>query len=143
MPKNGFFDLFFLKAPSAPIYTNFEGERAPKKCVFLVKIFQKVPKNGFFDLFFQIACGAESLAKTGSFYCFGRARNVNLIDPKKKKKVVKIFENFLKIRPPPLEKILDPPLRTSFQNKLFRYNIFTDCIFLARTISNRLKDLSL
>ena len=28
----------------------------------------------------------------------------------KKKKVVKILENFLKIRPPPLEKILDPPL---------------------------------
>ena len=32
------------------------------------------------------------------------------VRPKKKKKVVKIFENFLKIRPPPLKKILDPPL---------------------------------
>ena len=38
----------FLKAPLAPIYTNFEGERAPKKRYFFVKIFQKVPKNGFF-----------------------------------------------------------------------------------------------
>ena len=36
----------FLKAPLAPIYTNFEGERAPKKRDFFVKIFQKVPKNG-------------------------------------------------------------------------------------------------
>ena len=27
-----------------------------------------------------------------------------------KKKVLKFFENFLKIRPTPLEKILDPPL---------------------------------
>ena len=33
----------FLKAPLAPIYTNFEGERAPKKTRFFVKIFQKVP----------------------------------------------------------------------------------------------------
>ena len=48
-----------------PIYTNFEGERGPKKRNFLVKIFQKVPKNAFFGLFFQIfACGAENLAKT-------------------------------------------------------------------------------
>ena len=38
-PKN------FLKAP---IYTNFEGEPAPKKRDFLVEIFQKVPKNAFF-----------------------------------------------------------------------------------------------
>ena len=36
----------FLKAPSAPIYTNFEGERAPKKRNFFAKIFQKVPKKG-------------------------------------------------------------------------------------------------
>ena len=34
-----------LKAPSAPIYTNFEGERAPKKKrVFLSKFFKKCPK---------------------------------------------------------------------------------------------------
>ena len=56
-PKGPPFDTFseiptdpkiFLKAPLAPIYTNFEGERAPKKRYFFVKIFQKVPKNGFF-----------------------------------------------------------------------------------------------
>ena len=35
----------FLKALLAPIYTNFEGERAPKKRDFFVKIFQKVPKK--------------------------------------------------------------------------------------------------
>ena len=37
----------FLKAPLAPKYINFEGERAPKKRNFLVKIFQKVPKKTF------------------------------------------------------------------------------------------------
>ena len=59
----------FLNASLAPMYTNFEGERAPKKPNFLVKIFQKVFKNGFFDLFFQkFACGADNLAKTGTFY---------------------------------------------------------------------------
>ena len=40
----------FLKAPSAPIYANFEGERAPKKRNFFVKFFQKVPKNGLADI---------------------------------------------------------------------------------------------
>ena len=39
----------------------------------------------------------------------GRARKINLVDLKKKKKVVKILGNFFK-NPPPLEKILDPPL---------------------------------
>ena len=55
----------------APIYTNFEGGgggRAPKKHNFLVNVFQKVPKNAFVGLLFEkFACGAENLAKTGSF----------------------------------------------------------------------------
>ena len=41
----------FLKAPLAPICTNFEeerGARVKKKRDFFVKIFQKVTKNGFF-----------------------------------------------------------------------------------------------
>ena len=90
----------FLKAPLAPIYTNFEGERAPKKRDFFVKIFQKLPKNGFFDCFFK-KVPSKTVLWESSKNQFGR--------PKKKKKVVKILENFLKIRPP-LEKILDPPL---------------------------------
>ena len=51
----------FLKAPWAPIYTNFEGERAPKKTRFFVKIFQKVPKNGFFDCFFKNLTAAQKI----------------------------------------------------------------------------------
>ena len=90
----------FLKAPSAPIYTNFEGERAPKNAIFLSTFFKKCPKTAFFLLFFQkFACGAENFAKIGAKQCFGRARKINLVDLKKK--VVKILENFLKIRPPP------------------------------------------
>ena len=58
----------FLKATSAPIYTFFEGERAPKKRDFFVSIFQKVPKNGFFDLFFK------NFPKSASFYCSGELR---------------------------------------------------------------------
>ena len=46
-----------------PIYTEFEGERAPKKRNFFQRFSKKGP-NGFFDLFFQkFACGAENLAK--------------------------------------------------------------------------------
>ena len=44
----------FLKAPSAAIYSNFEGERSPKKRDFFVKIFQQVPKNGFLTVFSKI-----------------------------------------------------------------------------------------
>ena len=59
-PKGSPFDTFseihfwptdpkiFLKASLAPIYTNFEGERAPKKnAIFLSKFFKKCPKTAF------------------------------------------------------------------------------------------------
>ena len=99
----------FLKAPLAPIYTNFEGERAPKKRDFLVKIFQKVPKNAFFGLFFQIfACGAKNFAKTGTKPCIRESSKNQFGRPKKK--VDKIFEIFWKSA---LEKILHPPLATA------------------------------
>ena len=83
----------------------------PKKRNFLVKIFQKVPKNAFFDCFFfhKFACGAENFAKIGAKQCFGRGQKINLVDLKKKVKI----RFFLKIRPP-LEKILDPPLKIGF-----------------------------
>ena len=101
---------FFLKAPSAPIYTNFEGERAPKKTLFFCQHFSKsAQKRLFLTVFSKFACGAENFAKIGAKQCFGRARKINLVDLKKR--VVKILENFLKFRPPPpLEKILDPLL---------------------------------
>ena len=51
----------FLKAPSAPIYTNFEGVRAPKKTRKKRKIFQKVPKNGFFDCFLKNLPAAQKI----------------------------------------------------------------------------------
>ena len=48
------------------------------------------------------------MAKTRSFWCFGRARKINLIDLiKRGRQGFEVF--FLKI-PPPLEKILDPHL---------------------------------
>ena len=68
----------FLRAPSALIYTNFEGERAPKKRDFFVKIFQNVPKNGFFDCF-------SKNFKIGANQCFRRAQKIYLVDLKKKR----------------------------------------------------------
>ena len=45
----------FLKSPSAQIYTNFEGERAPKKTrFFLSKFFKKCPKTAFLTVFSKI-----------------------------------------------------------------------------------------
>ena len=58
----------FLKAPLAPIYINIEGGARSEKTQFFFKIFPKVHKNDFFSLFIQnYACGAEILAKTGTF----------------------------------------------------------------------------
>ena len=87
-PKN------FLRAPLVPIYTNFEGAARAEKIDFLVKIFQEMlkktqkiwPKQGL-------------LLWESSENQFGR--------PKKGRQ-------FLKVRPPPLEKILDPPLSPTF-----------------------------
>ena len=70
----------------------FEGERAPKKREFFVNISKD--------------CGAENLAWEESFYCFRRARKINLVDLKKSSSKLSIF--FLKN--PPLKKILNPPL---------------------------------
>ena len=73
--------------------------RQKKTLFFLSRFFKKCLKTAFLTCFFK------NLAKTGTFYCFRRARKTNLVDLKKK--VVKIIEN---PPPPPLEKILDPPL---------------------------------
>ena len=43
----------FLKAPLAPIYTNFEGERTPKKTQFFGQNFSKSAQKRLFWLFFQ------------------------------------------------------------------------------------------
>ena len=60
----------FLKAPLAPIYTSFEGERAPKKTrFFLSKFFKKCPKTAFL---------------TAQKQCLGKARKINLVDLKKR-----------------------------------------------------------
>ena len=58
--KLNFDPKIFQKAPLAPTYTIFEGERAPKNA-FFVKFLQKVPKNGFFDLFFHKLPSAEKI----------------------------------------------------------------------------------
>ena len=60
----------FLKTPLAPIYTNFDGESAPKKKRdFFVNIFQKVPKNGFLDCFFNFLPAAQKvLPKKGPYH---------------------------------------------------------------------------
>ena len=90
----------FLKTPSAPIYTNFEGERVPKKR----EIFQKVPKNGFFDCFFKkIRLRRRKFSQNrGKTVLWESSKNQ--FGRPKKKKVVEILENFLKIHPPPSRK---------------------------------------
>ena len=109
----------FLKAPSAQIDTNFEGERAPKKTRFFCQNFSKsAQKRLFWLFFFKFACGAESFAKIGAKKCFERARKINLVDLKKK--VVKIFDFFWKSVPAPRENPRSAPVSTpKFNNNFF------------------------
>ena len=88
----------FLKAPLAPIYTNFEGGARAKKNVNLRSKF----------LLFKFDCGAENLIKLRSLLWFGRAQKINLVSLKKVDKIFLFFEN-----PPPLfEKFLSPCLHS-------------------------------
>ena len=77
----------FVRAPLAPMYANFEGERAPKKRTF----FQKVPrksqnfpisayKTPSLACFFQnFACGAQNFLK---IMWFARAQKINKVSEK-------------------------------------------------------------
>ena len=108
----------FLKAPLAPIYTNFEWERAPKKKrEFLAKFFKKCPKTAFLTVFSKICLRRRKFCKNRGKTVLWESSKNQFGRPKKK--VVKILENFSKIRPPPLEKILDPPLD---QNEQIHWN---------------------
>ena len=89
--------ISFLRASSAPIFTNFEGGGVPKKRDFLVKIFQKGPKNAFFGLFFQNLPAAQKfLGKKIFLVLWGSSENQYA---RPKKNVDKVFEIFLKIPP--------------------------------------------
>ena len=83
----------FLNASLAPIYTNLEGERAPKSA----KKNAKCPKTFvFFTCFFKNLPAAQNIwPKKRSFYCFRRARLENqsiLVDLKKRSsKFLKFF----------------------------------------------------
>ena len=75
-----------LKAPLAPVYTNFEAEREPKKKVIFCPTFsKKCPKTIFLTcfIFFKYASGTKFL--------------------------VEVWKNCWKTARPSLEKILDPP----------------------------------
>ena len=85
---------FFLKAPLAPIYITLRRKRAPKKLTFLVNIFQKVPKNSFFSKF----CWCRNFGQNRVFLVLWENSENQFGRPRKK--VEKIFESFLKIRPP-------------------------------------------
>ena len=77
---------------------------------FFSQIFTKI---AFVPVFFfqNFGCGAKNLVQIGSFYCSGGAQKRNLVDLKKKGRQMlsKKLENPPRI-PPPLEKIVDPPL---------------------------------
>ena len=74
----------FLKAPQAPVLTNFEGGARAEETQFFVQNFPKNAQNAFCVFFFQIfACAADNLAKTGSFWSSRRAAKINLVDLKK------------------------------------------------------------
>ena len=91
----------------APIYTNFEGERAPKNAIFLSKFFKKCPKTAFLTVFSKICLRRRKFSQNRGKTVLWESSKNQFGRPKKKgsQNFGKFFEN-----PPPLEKILDPPL---------------------------------
>ena len=81
----------FLKAPWAPIYTKFEGERAPKKNAIFCQNFSKSAQKRLFLTVFSKIC----LRRTK--LCQNRGKTVlwesskNQFGRPKKKKVVKVI----------------------------------------------------
>ena len=104
-PKGPPFDTFSESIKGGPIYSNFEKERAPKKPPKLSKFFKKCPKTAFLTVFSKICLRRRKFSQNrGKTVLWdGRARKINLVDLKKKKKVVKILGNFFKNPPPPRE----------------------------------------
>ena len=67
----------FLKAPWAPICTNFEGAARAEKTQFFGQNFPKAAyRRLYWTVFSNFACGAENLAEIGTKQCFERARKV-------------------------------------------------------------------
>ena len=92
----------FLKALLRQYILILREERAPKKRDFLGTVFQKVPKNSFFGLFFQsFVFGAENFVKIGKKTMLLESSKNQFGRPKKR--VDKIFENFLESRSHPRE----------------------------------------
>ena len=83
----------FIKLSSAPTYANFEKDRAPRKCKFFVKSFQKVIRNGVFEASFSKICLRNNFfVKIGVSLCSGRARKINVADLiKRSTKISKYF----------------------------------------------------
>ena len=94
----------FLKAPLTPLYTNFEGECAPKKTRFFCQNFSKsAQKRLFFTVFSKICLRRRKFCKNrGKTVLWESSKNL-FGRPKKK---VKIFEN-----PPPYPPPPPPPPR--------------------------------
>ena len=121
-PKGPTFDTFseihfwptdpkiFLKAPLAPIYTNVEGECAPKKThFFLSKFFKKCPKTAFLTVFSKICLRRRKFCqKRGRTVLWESSKNQFGRSEKRSSNFGKFFENPTPPpRPPP------PPERKS------------------------------
>ena len=90
----------FLKAPLAPIYTNLEGERAPKKTqFFLSKVFKKRPKTAFLTVFSKIFLRRRNFYQNRGKTVL-RESSKNQFGRPTKKKGRQNFRIFFKIRPP-------------------------------------------
>ena len=100
--------LIFLKAPLAPIHTNFEKWARAEKTRFFGQNFPKKSlKTPFLAcFFFNFGCSAENLAKT-VFLVLWQSSESQFSRPKK---ITTKFSNFFENPHPPFEKILDPPL---------------------------------
>ena len=82
----------FLKAPWAPIYTNFEGEERAEKTQFFGQNFPKCLKTLFLDSFFKILPAAQKIwPKQGLNRAKGELEESFWLIYKKTTKFLKMF----------------------------------------------------
>ena len=100
----------FLKAPSAPIYDNFEGGARRKNAIFCSKVFKNCIKTPFLACFLKKLTAAQKIwSKWGLYSYLGELKKINMVDLKKEVeksflKIREFFENhffFWKSAPPP------------------------------------------
>ena len=117
------FPYFFLKCHffCRQFILFWYGSARRKNAIFWSNFSKKCPKTPFWPVFSKFCLRLKTFDQKRSFWCFGRARKIKLIDLKKSS--TRFSKFFWKSAPPHLEKILDPPLDLGNMIKVWDHSL--------------------